>query len=86
MSDTGNTSDVLAYVTSDELIAELQRRHEVIVVMRATKMTQHFNEEAIDWKGPLTYCLGLAVKAEHRLNQQMRRDANDDDADDTIGG
>ena len=63
-------------VTSEELLEELKRRHEVMIFVAQMKSTPDYVEEWFEWQGPMSYCIGLSVRAKHRLLKLMDKDVD----------
>lgn len=68
MSDDEAKPD-LSFVTADELIEELAKRHEGLVVCWETNLNTKQTEFFCEWRGPLTLAIGLAERSRARLVQ-----------------
>jgi TolB-like protein len=64
---TDDSNNALEFVTTEELIVELMRRHDAIVIARETHTTDAKNDATFDFSGGLSAALGLVERLKRRL-------------------
>ena len=62
----------LSLVGEDELIAEMKRRNEALLVVRCKPHTNDETRMFVDWSGTMSHSLGLAHWAAQRFEAHIR--------------
>lgn len=63
----------LELMSTEDLIAELAKRHDALLVVGLRRCSKHEDEVLTDYRGGLTECIGLACRAKSSMLKQSKR-------------